>query len=106
MTFSPGAIVKAGSFGDSVWVVRCPAARPGYWHLQNKIVGRSTSITRIARTGELRLVAPAPTFKVGETVKYEGREATVIADLGDEVTIVAGLSRVDAPKSELVLARL
>jgi hypothetical protein len=103
---APGALVRAGSFADAVWVVRCQAGRHGFWHLQNKIVGRSTYVTRIAQTSELRIVVPAPTFKPGEIVSHQGRKATVVEDFGDEVAIVSGLSRVEVAKSDLVLERL
>lgn len=106
MTFAPGALVKVGNFADSVWVVRCQAGRKGWWHLQRKEVGRATYNTRVAREGELRLVRPAPRFKIGEGVSYTGVVATVIEDLGDLVAVAVGLSRLDVPKSDLVLERL
>ena len=103
--FTSGAIVLAGSVAD-LWVVRCPAGRDGFFHLEGKVPGRSTYVTRVARTSDLRLVQPAPVYEPGAIVRYQGRPVSVLEDLGDEVTVVAGLSRVDAPKSELVLASL
>jgi hypothetical protein len=106
MKLSSGALVRCGNFADQIYVVRCPAGRPGYFHLQSKINGRATYTTRIAKDSELRLVRPAPTFKIGETVSLNGRRATVIEYNGDEVAIAIGISRVDAAKSDLVLERL
>jgi hypothetical protein len=103
---SPGAIVKAGVHGDLVFVVRCQAARHGYWHLQARVANNPVLITRVERTSALRLVRPAPVYKPGERVTYQGHPATVLEDMGDHVAIVAGLSRVEASKADLVLERL
>ena len=51
-----------------------------------------------------QLVSPEEkTRKVGEVFTFEGRAVSVVEDLGDEVMVVSGLSRVTAPKSSLVL---
>jgi hypothetical protein len=52
------------------------------------------------------LIAPAPIFKNGDTVKFEGCEATVLEDNGDEVAIAIGVTCTDVPKSEIVLEKL
>jgi len=98
---SPGALVRCGNSAGGVWVVRCEAGREGFWHLQTK--AGHTYVTRVARSSDLRLVAPTPIFKVGEVFTFEGRAVSVVEDLGDEVMVVSGLSRVTAPKSSLVL---
>ena len=104
--FSPGDLVQAGSFGSNVWVVRCQTARANSWHLQAKIVGKPTYLTRTARETELRLIAKAPKFTNGQIVSFEGRRATVLHDNGDTVSIVIGMARHEVSKSELVLQRL
>jgi hypothetical protein len=106
MKFAVGDLVQAGSFGMSVWVCRCPTARANSWHLQKKITGKQTYLTRTARENELRLIARAPKYTNGQIIAYEGSKATVLHDDGDTVSIVIGVTRHDVSKSELVLARL
>jgi hypothetical protein len=44
-----GAVVHTTGSTIDIWVVRCPAARPDFVHLQGKVPGRSTYATRVAR---------------------------------------------------------
>jgi hypothetical protein len=106
-TFAPGALVKDGSFGDAVWVVRASAGRPNHWHLFNKVAGRLTPITKVARESTLKIIAPAPLFKVGDVITYNGRQAMVMEDLGgDQVKVVVGFYDTDANRADLVLERI
>jgi hypothetical protein len=95
---SPGAVVSAS---NATWVVRAPSARPGFWHLSGK-----DHRTRVARTGQFHVIARAPVFKPGDQVKYRDKPATVVEDRGNEVTLTAGVFRIDVSKTDLVLDQL
>lgn len=101
MTLAPGALCQVG---NSIFVVRCRTARPGWWLLAGKIDG-VPYITRVEQASALRVVKPAPVYQPAEKVLYEGRRATV--DRGEEVDIVADdLSKITAHKADLVIEQL
>ena len=101
-----GDVVKVGVFGDVVYVVRCPAARRGWWYVWNKLPQLAVPVTRIVKSGELRLIRKRPTYAPGEKVSYQGREARILEDLGDSVEISSGLSKVEISKADLVVEYL
>jgi hypothetical protein len=103
---SVGDTVKVGSLEDSVFVIRCRTARPGWYHLVSKVADHPTLITRVEPASALRLVKPAPTFKTGERVVYQDRPATILEDLGDNVELASGLSKITVSKYDIVLAQL
>jgi hypothetical protein len=120
--FSAGALVRRkrhdpldrrernsyGPDGDPIWAIRCQSAREDWWHLV-ALVERDGQLVRessVVCADDFELVRPAPTFRPAQKVLYEGREARVLEDFGDEVEIVANLSKATVGKAELVLAQL
>ena len=86
--------------------MRCRSGKHGYWHLVAHVKGKPVPITKIARAGEMRVIAPPPKFEPGEIITFQGRRSSVLDDLGDEVILTVGLSTVTISKCDITLDRL
>jgi hypothetical protein len=99
---SPGALVRRKRFNlgdrrersyrpdDPIWAIRCPAARPGWYHLIAMIErdGELVRTSSIVGKDELEVVRPAPIYELGDTVEYNDMKHTVSRDLGDSVELI------------------
>jgi hypothetical protein len=116
----PGAIVTVRQTGSARWVAK-RREPDGRWRVISKATdgrGRQRFSARIAGEGDLELVTDAPIFAVGASVTVNGREATVLEDRGETVTVFVPeknyphptgvslrvpASQADADKSDIVL---
>ena len=87
----PGAVVVCRQTGAVAWVVHSRMANGQQWKLVSKAVdhrGRAVFSGRTAGEGDVVLIAPAPTYEVGDAIEHDGLSYTVAADLGDSVEAV------------------
>jgi len=92
---SPGALVLCSKSGRTAWVAerRLPG---GQWKLVCKAVDhklREVFSSMTVGEGDLTVVAPAPTYAVGDAVEHNGMQHAVAADLGDAVELIVPATR-------------